>query len=91
MRLDYFGANRVRLIIEDSEFYFSYNTCVAVRNKYGEFRIESPSVTTTRHMRLMGVSRWFLISEEELSKYFPVIIPLCTSTSTPSKKGTKPD
>lgn len=71
MRLDYFGANKVRLIIEDSEFYFSYNTCVAVRNKKGDFRIEAPSKTTERHMRLMGVSRWFLISEEELAKYFP--------------------
>ena len=71
MRLDYFGANRVRLIIEDSEFYFSYNTCVAVRNAYGEFRIQSPSATTTRHMQQMGIINFPLISEEEFTQYLP--------------------
>lgn len=71
MKLTSIAVNQTLVTIEDSEFYFSYNTCVAVRNKKGDFRIKAPSKTTERHIRLMGVSRWFLISEEELAKYFP--------------------
>lgn len=78
MRLDYFGANRVRLIIDDSEFYFSYNTCVAVKNKKGKFRIDSSSKTTTKHMQNMNVLDWEIISEEELAAHLPTTLPPLT-------------
>lgn len=71
MRLVSLGRNQNLITIGNDDFYFSYNNCVAVRNKDGEFRIESPSITTTRHMRLMGVNSFSLISEEEFTQYLP--------------------
>lgn len=78
MRLVSLGRNQNRITIEDDDFYFSYNTCVAVRNKDGEFRIQSPSVTTTKHMRQMGVSNFLIISEEEFTQYLPTTLPPLT-------------
>lgn len=78
MRLVSLGCNQNLVTIGDNDFYFSYNTCVAVRNKDGEFRIQSPSITTTRHMQKMGVSNFLLISEEEFSQYLPTTLPPLT-------------
>lgn len=33
MKLTSIAVNQTLVTIEDSEFYFSYNTCVAVKNK----------------------------------------------------------
>lgn len=71
MKLVSLGRNQNLITIGGDTFYFSYNTCVAVRNVYGEFRIRSPSITTTRHMRLMGVTHFLLISQEEFTRYLP--------------------
>lgn len=71
MKLVSLGSNQTLVTIGNDEFYFSYNTCVAIRNASGEFRIQSPSVTTTRHMRLMGVNNFHLISEKEFAQYLP--------------------
>jgi hypothetical protein len=71
MRLVSLGHNQNLITIGNDEFYFSYNTCVAVRNAYGEFRIQSPSATTTRHMQQMGIINFPLISEEEFTQYLP--------------------
>lgn len=71
MKLECLGDNKTIVTIEDSTFYFSYNTCVAVSNKEGEFRIQSPFVTTTQHMNKMGVSNFLLVSEQELARHFP--------------------
>ena len=71
MKLMPFGANMTIIIIEDATFYFSYNTCVAISNKDGDFRIKSPSVTTTKHMNKMGVIDFSLVSEKELAHYIP--------------------
>lgn len=71
MRLISLGHNQNCVTIGNDNFYFSYNTCVAVRNKDGEFRIQSPSTTTTRHMQQMGVNNFLLISEEEFTQYLP--------------------
>lgn len=71
MRFVQLGVNHARLIIENDEFYFSYNTCVGISNKFGRFRIESPSRTTSRHMSKMGINNWLIISKEKLAEYFP--------------------
>lgn len=71
MKLITLGSNQTLVTIGDNEFYFSYNTCVAVHNKEGNFRIQSPSRTTTRHMRQMGVSDFSLVSEKELAQHIP--------------------
>lgn len=78
MKLISLGCNQNLITIGNNDFYFSYNTCVAVRNKDGEFRIQSPSITTTRHMQQMGVSNFLLISEEEFTKYLPTTLPPLT-------------
>lgn len=71
MRLESLGSNQTLVTIGNDEYYFSYNTCMAIRNKEGEFRIKSPSVTTSRHMNKMGVSDFLLIPEEEFNKHLP--------------------
>ena len=71
MKLIPLGSNQTLVTIDDSHYYFSYNTCVAVRNKEGEFRIQSPSITTSRHMNKMGVSNFLLVSEQELARHIP--------------------
>ena len=71
MKLISLGSNQTLVTIGDSDYYFSYNTCVAVSNKDGGFRIKSPSVTTTRHMNKMGVSNFLLVSEQELARHLP--------------------
>jgi len=71
MKLISLGSNKTCVTIGDDEFYFSYNTCVAIHNKEGDFRIKSPSVTTTRHMNEMGVSNFLLIPEKEFAQYIP--------------------
>lgn len=78
MKLISLGCNQNLITIGNNDFYFSYNTCVAVRNKDGEFRIQSPSITTTQHMNKMGVSNFLLISEEEFTKYLPTTLPPLT-------------
>lgn len=78
MKLISLGHKQNLITIGDNDFYFSYNTCVAVRNKGGEFRIQSPSITTTRHMRQMGVINFLLISKEELAQYLPTTLPPLT-------------
>ena len=78
MRLENIAPNQNRVTIEDSEFYFSYNTLIAVRDKEGEFRIESPSKTTTHHMKNMGVFDWKIVSEEELAKHLPTTLSRLT-------------
>lgn len=75
MKLISLGPNQTHVIIGSDDYYFSYNACVALRNKYGEFRIKSPSVATTRHMRKMGVSSFTLISEKEFAQYIPTRLP----------------
>lgn len=76
MKLTSIAANQTLVTIEDSEFYFSYNTCVAVKNKKGKFRINSPSKTTTKHMQNM--LDWEIISEEELAAHLPTTLPPLT-------------
>lgn len=71
MRLESLGSNQTLVTIGNDKFYFSYNTCVAISNKEGNFRIKSPSVTTTQHMNEIGVSNFLLISNEEFAKYLP--------------------
>lgn len=71
MKLITLGANQTLVTIGDSDYYFSYNTCVAVRNKDGNFRIQSPSVTTSQHMNKMGISNFLLVSEQELAQHLP--------------------
>lgn len=78
MKLTGIAVNQTLVTIEDSEFYFSYNTCVAVKNKKGKFRIESPSKTTTKHMQSMNVLDWEIISEEELAAHLPTTLPPLT-------------
>lgn len=78
MKLTSIAVNQTLVTIEDSEFYFSYNTCVAVKNKKGKFRIKSPSKTTTKHMRNMNVLDWEIISEEELAAHLPTTLPPLT-------------
>lgn len=78
MKLTSIAVNQTLVTIEDSEFYFSYNTCVAVKNKKGKFRIDSPSKTTTKHMRNMNVLDWGIISEEELAAHLPTTLPPLT-------------
>lgn len=78
MKLTSIAVNQTLVTIEDSEFYFSYNTCVAVKNKKGKFRIESPSKTTTHHMKNMGVFSWKVVSEEELAKHLPTTLSRLT-------------
>ena len=78
MKLTSIAANQTLVTIEDSEFYFSYNTCVAVKDKKGKFRIDSPSKTTTKHMRNMNVLDWEIISEEELAAHLPTTLPPLT-------------
>ena len=78
MKLTSIAVNQTLVTIEDSEFYFSYNTCVAVKNKKGKFRINSPSKTTTKHMRNMNVLDWEIISEEELAAHLPTTLPPLT-------------
>ncbi|MBK9952873.1 MAG: hypothetical protein IPP10_15600 [Candidatus Competibacteraceae bacterium] len=78
MKLTSIAVNQTLVTIEDSEFYFSYNTCVAVKNKKGKFRIDSPSKTTTKHMRNMNVLDWEIISEEELAAHLPTTLPPLT-------------
>lgn len=71
MRLISLGHNQNPITIGDNDFYFSYNTCVAVRNEKGNFRIKSVSKTTAKHMTSMGIKDWPVITEEELNTYFP--------------------
>ena len=78
MKLTSIAVNQTLVTIGDSEFYFSYNTCVAVKNKKGKFRINSPSKTTTKHMRNMNVLDWEIISEEELAAHLPTTLPPLT-------------
>lgn len=78
MKLTSIAVNQTLVTIEDSEFYFSYNTCVAVKNKKGKFRINSPSKTTSQHMKNMGVFDWKIVSEEELAKHLPTTLPPLT-------------
>lgn len=83
MKLTSIAVNQTLVTIEDSEFYFMYNgdrynTCVAVKNKKGKFRINSPSKTTTKHMRNMNVLDWEIISEEELAAHLPTTLPPLT-------------
>ncbi len=78
MKLTSIAVNQTLITIEDSEFYFSYNTCVAVKDKKGKFRIDSPSKTTTKHMRNMNVLDWEIISEEELAAHLPTTLPPLT-------------
>lgn len=78
MKLTSIAVNQTLVTIEDSEFYFSYNTCVAVKNKKGKFRVDSPSKTTTKHMRNMNVLDWKIISEEELAAHLPTTLPPLT-------------
>lgn len=78
MKLTSIAVNQTLVTIEDSEFYFSYNTCVAVKNKKGKFRINSPSKTTSRHMKNMGVFDWKIVSEEELAAHLPTTLPPLT-------------
>lgn len=78
MKLTSIAVNQTLVTIEDSEFYFSYNTCVAVKNKKGKFRIDSPSKTTTKHMQNMNVLDWEIISEEELAAHLPTTLPPLT-------------
>lgn len=78
MKLISLGSNKTCVTIGNDEFYFSYNTCVAIHSKEGDFRIKSPSVTTTRHMNEMGVSDFLLISEKEFAKYIPTRLPPLT-------------
>lgn len=75
MKLITLGSNQTLVTIGNDKFYFSYNTCVAVSNKEGNFRIQFPSVTTTRHMSQMGVSSFTLISEKEFAQYIPTRLP----------------
>lgn len=51
MKLVPIGTNQTCVTIEDQKFYFSYNTCVAVSNKEGKFRIEPISKTTAKHLK----------------------------------------
>lgn len=78
MRLYHPGANQTIVTIENQEFYFSYNTCVAICNKNGKFRIKSPSITTSHHMSNMRVSNFSLVSEEELAQHLPTTLPPLT-------------
>lgn len=78
MKLVSIATNQTLVTIEDSKFYFSYNTCVAVSNKEGKFRIKSLSKTTTHHMKNMGVLDWKVISEEEFAKHLPTTLPPLT-------------
>lgn len=75
MKLNHPGQNQTIVTIENHEFYFSYNTCVAVRNEKGSFRIEPISKTTARHMTNLGIKDWPVITEEELNTYLPKILP----------------
>jgi hypothetical protein len=78
MKLTSIAVNQTLVTIEDSEFYFSYNTCVAVKDKKGKFRIDSPSKTTTKHMQNMNVLDWEIISKEELAAHLPTTLPPLT-------------
>lgn len=78
MKLTSIAVNQTLVTIENSEFYFSYNTCIAVKNKKGKFRIDSPSKITSKHMQNMNVLDWKIVSEEELAKHLPTFIPPLT-------------
>lgn len=78
MKLTGIANNQTLVTIGDSKFYFSYNTCVAIKNKKGEFRIDSPSRSTSQHMQNMGVFNWKIISKEELATHFPTTLPPLT-------------
>ena len=78
MKLASIAANQTLVTIEDSKFYFSYNILVAIKNKEGGFRINSPSKTTSQHMKNMGVFDWKIVSEEELAKHLPTTLPPLT-------------
>lgn len=78
MKLTSIAVNQTLVTIEDSEFYFSYNTCVAVKNKKGKFRVDSSSKTTAKHMQNMNVLDWEIISEEELAAHLPTTLPPLT-------------
>lgn len=71
VKLIFLGSNKTLVTIGNDEYYFSYNTCVAIRNEEGNFRIKSPSTTTSRHIKEMGVSNFLIIPEKELAQYLP--------------------
>lgn len=59
LRLRREGANAAVLEINDAaEVLFSYETAVAVRCSHGKARIESPSVTTSKHINAFGAKDW---------------------------------
>lgn len=51
-------------------YYFSYETCVAIRDQNTRFRRnQNYSRTTTKHMGLMGVKDWPQVDDNTFTEY----------------------
>lgn len=67
-------TNAVEVVIENTHFYYSYNTLMACKSPYLQIRIESPSITTTKHLMKMGVNDFTIVSEKMFNVLAGLII-----------------
>jgi len=65
--IDHCGANHSIVTIGNKRYFFSYKTCVAYDDGEGNRirRDTNYSVTTAKHMGVMGVRDWKRVSDAE--------------------------
>jgi len=58
-----------RLRINEHEFYFSYETCIAYSGPFGRFRLPNYwGKTTARHINEMDLRNWPKVDRETMEK-----------------------